>query len=153
MTPLDALRRFLQGESLEGYALKMPPPAATLIGFHPIEVDEGRAVFRLEARRDKHGNPMGTLHGGILCDVADAAMGTACVTLLGEGESFTTLELRMNFFRPVFDATLEARATVVHRGKSMVYLECDVVTVPEGKLVAKSSSTCLVLRGPEAKGR
>jgi uncharacterized protein (TIGR00369 family) len=148
-----AMQRFLKGESMEGFAMQMPPPVATLIGFHPVEVDEGRAVFRLEARKDKHANPMGTLHGGILCDLADAAMGMACATLLDEGESFTTLELKMNFFRPVWSGTLDARAMVVHRGKSMVYLECDVVTVPEGKLVSKSSSTCLILRGGDAKGR
>ena len=51
------------------------------------------------------------------------------------------------------DANARARAKVVHRGKSMVYLECDVVSLPEEKLVAKSGSTCLVLRGEQAKGR
>jgi uncharacterized protein (TIGR00369 family) len=151
--PLVAMQRFLRGESLEGFAMKMPPPVATLVGFEPTEIAEGRTVFRMEAKTDKHANPMGTLHGGILCDLADAAMGMACASLLEEGESFTTLELKMNFLRPVWNATLEARATAVHRGKSMVYLECEVVTVPEGKRVAKSSSTCLILRGGEAKGR
>ncbi len=153
MTPLAAMKRFLRGESLEGFAMTMPPPVATLIGFHPVEVEEGRTVFRMAAKKDRHANPMGTLHGGILCDLADAAMGMACATLLDEGESFTTLELKMNFLRPVWDATLEARANVVYRGKSMVYLECDVVMAPEGKLVSKASSTCLVLRGGDAKGR
>ncbi len=153
MTPLEALRRSLKGESLEGSPMKLPPPVAELIGFHPTAVEEGKAVFRMEAKMSKHANPMGTLHGGILCDIADAAMGVACASLLAEGESFTTLELKMNYLRPVWDATLEARGTVVHRGRAMVYLECEVVTVPEGKLVGKASSTCLVLRGDAAKGR
>ena len=96
---------------------------------------------------------MGTLHGGILCDVADAAMGMACASLLDEGESFTTLELKINFLRPVLDASLEARARVVHSGKSMVYLECEIVALPEEKLVAKASSTCTILRGEQARGR
>ena len=153
MKPLTAIRRFLRGEPVEGFAMTLPPPIAKLIGFEPIAVDEGRAVFRLEAKREKHANPMGTLHGGVLCDVADAAMGMACATLLDEGETFTTLELKINYFRPVWEGTLEARATAVNRGRSIVYLECDVVSVPDGKLVAKASSTCTVLRGDAAKGR
>jgi uncharacterized protein (TIGR00369 family) len=153
MKPLIAMQRFLRGESIEGFGMQMPPPVAKLIGFEPVSAEEGSTVFRMEARKDKHGNPMGTLHGGILCDIADAAMGMTCASLLEEGESFTTLELRMNFFRPVFDATLEARAKAVHRGKSLVYLECDVVTVPDEKLVSKASSSCLILRGQQAKGR
>ena len=130
-----------------------PPPVAKLIGFDAVSVDEGRTVFRMEARQDKHANPMGTLHGGILCDIADAAMGMAVASVLGEGESFTTLELQMNFLRPVFNAQLEARGRVVHAGRTLVYLECEVVTLPDERLCAKSSSTCLILRGDQAKGR
>ncbi len=133
--------------------MTFPPPVATLIGFDVVSVEERAAIFRLDARRNKHSNPMGTLHGGILCDVADAAMGMACASMLEIGESFTTLELKMNYLRPVLDAQLEARARVIHAGKSMVYLECEVVSLPEEKLVAKSSSTCLILRGEQAKGR
>lgn len=153
MKLLGAIQRALRGEAVEGFPMKLPPPVAALIGFEPVKVEEGAAVFRLEARRDKHANPMGTLHGGILCDLADAAIGMACASLLEQGESFTTLELKINFLRPVTGALLEARARVVHGGKSMVYLECEVVALPEEKLVAKSSSTCLILRGEQAKGR
>src|SRR5436309_11054215 len=127
MKLLEAMQRTIRGEAVEGVRMTFPPPVAVLIGFEPVAVEEGAAVFRLQARRDKHANPMGTLHGGILCDVADAAMGMACATLLDEGESFTTLELRINFLRPVTDALIEVRSRVVHSGKSLVYLECDVV--------------------------
>jgi uncharacterized protein (TIGR00369 family) len=154
MKVLEALQRRLRGEEVEGFRLLLPPPVALLIGIEPVTFAEGSAVFRLQARREKHANPMGTLHGGILCDVADGAMGMACATLLDEGESFTTIELRINFFRPVGDALIEARARVVNRGKSVVYLECDLVAVAEEeKLVAKASSTCMILRGEQAKGR
>jgi uncharacterized protein (TIGR00369 family) len=153
MNMLEAIQRALRGEAIEGFSMRIPPPVATLIGFEPVKVEEGAAVFRLEARRDKHANPMGTVHGGILCDLADAAMGMACASLLDLGESFTTLELKINYLRPVLDALLEARARVVHRGKSMVYLECDVVVLSDEKLVARASSTCLILRGEQAKGR
>src|SRR5205814_2219147 len=147
------MQRSLRGEAVDGFPMKLPPPVAMLIGFEPVSVERGAAVFRLEARRATHANPMGTLHGGILCDVADAAMGMACASLLDEGESFTTLELKINFLRPVMDAAIETRARVVHAGKSLVYLECDVVSLADGKLVAKASSTCLILRGEQARGR
>jgi uncharacterized protein (TIGR00369 family) len=150
---LEAIRKAMRGEVVEDFPMEFPPPISELIGFGPVDVQEGVAVFQLTARRDKHANPMGTLHGGILCDLADAAMGIACATLLEHGESFTTLELKINFLRPVVNGLLEARARVVHRGKSMHYAECDVVSLPDGKLVARASSTCFVLRGEQAKGR
>jgi uncharacterized protein (TIGR00369 family) len=153
MSLLTSIQRTLAGERPEGFTMRLPPPVAELIGLMPVAIDHGSAVFRLEARRDKHANPMGTLHGGIVCDLTDAAMGMSCASLLEQGETFTTLELKTNFFRPVTDAVLEARARVVHAGKTLVYLECDVVVVPDEKLVAKSSSTCLILRGDQAKGR
>jgi uncharacterized protein (TIGR00369 family) len=152
MTPLEAAQRVLGGEKVEGFPMRLPPPVAGTVGFALVAMEKGSAVTRMEARVERHANPMGTVHGGILCDLADAAMGMAAASTLAQGESFTTLELSMNFLRPVFDATLEARAKVVHRGKTMLYLECDVVTA-DGKPVAKSKSTALVLRGEMAKGR
>jgi uncharacterized protein (TIGR00369 family) len=74
-------------------------PVADLIGFRVTEAKDGRAVATFDAT-EKHANPMGTLHGGILCDVADAAIGMAFASTLGEDQSFTTVELKINFFRP-----------------------------------------------------
>ena len=149
----DLQRAFLHGEKVEGLAMDIPPPIARVIGFHPTAIEEGATVFRLTVRRDLHINPMGTLHGGILCDLADAAMGIASATLIERGESFTTLELRINFFRPVFEGVLEARARVLNRGRTVHTCECEIVTIPGEKLVAKTSCTNLVLRGEQAKGR
>jgi len=95
---------------------------------------------------------MGTLHGGILCDIADAAMGMAFASTLGPKESFTTVELKINFFRPVWEANLRAEGKVVRRGRNLGYVECEV-TDERGQLVAKAASTCLALRGEEAGGR
>jgi len=153
MKLLGALQRALRGEAVEGLTMTFPPPVATLIGIEPVQLEEGTCVFRLQARRDKHANPMGTLHGGILCDLTDGAMGIACASTLEQGESFTTVRLDIQFFRPVTDGLLEARARIVNRGKTMVYLECDVVLLPEAKLVAKSTCTCTILRGDQARGR
>ena len=149
----EAIERTLRGERVDGFTMNLAPPITALIGFELIRVDDGAAVFRLPVRRDRHLNPMGTVHGGVLCDVADAAMGIACVSRLELGESFTTVELKINFMRPFVEGLLEARAKIVHGGRTMVYLECEIVTVPEEKLVAKSSCTCIILRGDQAKGR
>lgn len=129
----------------------MTPPVALLVGMRAVSFGNGEAVFELKADR-RHHNPMGTVHGGILCDLADAAMGHAFATTLDSGESFATLELKINFLRPVFDEKLSARAKVMHRGRTVGMVECDVVN-EAGKLVARASSTCSVLRGEAAKGR
>ena len=73
-------------------------------------------TFSLDAD-ERHHNPMGTLHGGVLCDIADVAMGLAYGSTLEEGETFTTLELKINFLRPVRSARLVADGLVVQRGK------------------------------------
>ncbi len=126
-------------------------PIAELIGFTFEEIGNGRAVGSLHSG-PQHANPMGTLHGGVLCDLADAAMGMAFVTTLAPDESFTTMSLCINFFRPVREARLRAEARVINRGKNVGYVECDV-TDQDGKQVAKANSTCFVLRGEHARAR
>jgi uncharacterized protein (TIGR00369 family) len=137
--------------SLVERAAQRLSPVAQMIGFRVSEVRDGRALATLEAG-PQHANPMGTLHGGILCDIADAAMGMAFASTLTPEESFTTVELKINFFRPVWKAQIKAEGKVVRRGKTIGYVECEL-TDEEGRLVAKSSSTCLVLRGEKAAGR
>ena len=127
------------------------PPIAELIGFVVEEVGDGRAVGSLQAG-PQHANPMGTLHGGVLCDIADAAMGMAFASTLAPEESFTTTALSINFFRPVWQSRLRAEARVINRGKTVGYLECEV-TDQNGKRVAKANSTCFVLRGEHARER
>jgi uncharacterized protein (TIGR00369 family) len=68
-------------------------------------IEPGHATFVMEAD-ERHHNPMGTMHGGIFCDLADAAMGFAYASTLNEGETFTTVELKINFLRAVRKATL-----------------------------------------------
>ena len=125
------------------------PPIAELIGFVVEEIGDGRAVGSLQAG-PQHANPMGTLHGGVLCDIADAAMGMAFASTLAPEESFTTTALSINFFRPVWQSRLRAEARVINRGKTVGYLECEV-TDQNGKRVAKANSTCFVLRGEHAE--
>jgi uncharacterized protein (TIGR00369 family) len=95
---------------------------------------------------------LGTLHGGAVCDLADAAMGMAYASELERGESFTTLELKINFMKPVWRSHLRAEGKVVKRGRTVGLVECDVLD-EKGSLVARASSTCMTLRGDAAKGR
>jgi uncharacterized protein (TIGR00369 family) len=127
------------------------PPIFKLLGARLTAIADGRAHVELDVD-ERLANPMGTLHGGVLCDIADAAMGMAYASTLDEGESFTTLELKINFLRPVWRATLAADGSVVQRGKTVGLAEC-VVTDEKGRLVAKATSTCLTLRGEQASGR
>jgi uncharacterized protein (TIGR00369 family) len=126
-------------------------PVGDLIGFDVTEAGDGRTVVTLQVN-EQHLNPMGTIHGGILCDIADAAMGIAFASTLAPGESFTTIELKINFLRPVRKARLRADGRVLQRGRTIGYVECEV-TDENGKLIAKSNSTCLVLRAEQAAGR
>ena len=126
-------------------------PVARLVGFKVKEITQGRATVLLAAG-PQHANPMGTLHGGILCDIADAAMGVAFASTLAPDESFTTVELKINFFRPVWHAELKAEGAVVERGRTVGYVECNI-TDEQNRLIAKAASTCMVLRGEKASGR
>jgi uncharacterized protein (TIGR00369 family) len=128
-----------------------PPPVARLVGFSLTSIEPGRSVVELEAG-PQHANPMGTLHGGILCDVADAAMGMAYASALGEGETFTTLELKINFLKPVWTGRLTATGRLIKGGQTIGLVECDIHD-DAGRLVARASSTCMTLRGPQAEGR
>jgi uncharacterized protein (TIGR00369 family) len=143
-TILENARKMIAGEL-------PPPPIASLIGFRITAIEPGRAQFMLDADQ-RHHNPMGTLHGGILCDIADIAMGFAYASTLEEGETFTTLELKINFLRPVKSARLVAEGLVASRGRTVGLVEC-AVTDADGRLIAKATSTCLTLRGEQARGR
>jgi uncharacterized protein (TIGR00369 family) len=141
---LAAIQKIQRGEA-------PPPPVASLVGFSLREAEPGRAVVDFEADT-RHANPMGTVHGGILCDVADAAMGIAYAATLGEGETFTTLELKINFVKPVWTGKLVATGRVVKAGRTIGLIECDIVDAADA-LVARATSTCMTLRGAQAVGR
>src|SRR5215217_4242047 len=112
-----------------------PPPIGRLLGFVLKVIEPGHAIFEMEAD-ERHHNPMGTLHGGIYCDLADAAMGFAYASTLAEGETFTTIELKINFLRAVRKAKLTADAKVVKAGSTLGYIECEIKD-DSGKIVAK----------------
>lgn len=126
-------------------------PVAEFLGIKFLSHSNGQATAEFTAG-NRHANPMGTLHGGILCDLADAAMGVAFATTLQLDESFTTLELKINFLRPVWNGLLTAQADVISRGRTVGMVECKV-TDEKGRLIARATSTCMVLAGQAANNR
>ena len=121
-----------------------PPPVGRLVGFRITGFADGVVRAEMDAGPQHH-NPMGTVHGGVLCDLADAAMGTAFAATLDEGESFTTMDLQARYFQAVREGHLVARARVVQRGKNAGFVEADV-TDAEERTLARFASTCVVLR-------
>jgi uncharacterized protein (TIGR00369 family) len=142
-TMLEQGQQVLRGEVT-------PPPIARLLGFVMKSLEPGHAVFEMDVD-ERHYNPMGTLHGGVYCDLADAAMGYAYAATLGEGEAFTTVELKINFLRAVRKATLTAEARVVKAGSTLGYVECDVKD-QAGRLLARAASTCMRLKLDSGSG-
>jgi uncharacterized protein (TIGR00369 family) len=120
-------------------------PIGTLLGFRFTSFEKGRVTAEMEAG-PRHHNPMGIVHGGIFCDLADAAMGMAFATTLADDESFVTLQLQASYLRAVREGLLVATGRVVHRGRTVGHTECEVVD-GEGRPVARLTSVCSVLGG------
>jgi uncharacterized protein (TIGR00369 family) len=121
------------------------PPVARLIGFRLTRIGRGTARIELTAGPE-HANPMGNLHGGVLCDIADAAMGMSYASLLGKGETFATVELKMNFLRPFWSGRLIANGRVIRKGRTLGLVECRIAD-QERRLVAYATSTCMTVTG------
>jgi len=126
-------------------------PIGAHLGFRVSSVRKGRVTVKLDVR-PHHANAVGSLHGGVLCDIADAAMALAHATNLAADETFTTLELKINFLKPVWNGQLRAEGRVIKQGRTIGLTECDVFD-QKGSLVAHATSTCMTLRGETAKGR
>jgi uncharacterized protein (TIGR00369 family) len=136
MTNLEALRQGMVGDG---------PRAGwqETIGARIAEVDEGRVVVELDADA-KHRHEGGVVQGGIITQIADAAMGMSLLTMQPDDQSNTTIELKINFLRPVVAGRLRAVGRVVEVKRTLLFSEADVLD-QEGKLVARASSTCLAI--------
>ena len=122
-----------------------PPPAAHLVGYQIVSVDAGQTVFELTPS-EHHYNPFSTVHGGMLSTLLDAAMTAAVMTLLPPGKACSTLELKVNFIRPVNSRTgvIRAKASIIHAGSRVATVEGRLIDEKE-KLYAHATSTCLII--------
>ncbi|MDD7995416.1 MULTISPECIES: PaaI family thioesterase [Kosakonia] len=151
---LEFLQRQLQGtldDTMTTY-MNYPTAISGLLGFSIVDIGEAKATLMLDADSARHGNQQGTVHGGLLCELADAAIGTAHSTLMQKNESFTTIDLNATFLRPVWRSRLLATAHAEHRGKTISHYRCEI-SREDGKAVAIITSTVLTLTGEKARGR
>ena len=151
---LEYLQRTLDDTLAHGDVTHMRYPTAIsqFLGFRIVAIGEATATIELEADATMHGNQQGTVHGGLLCELADAAIGTAHSTLMQEGESFTSIDLKATFLRPVWQSRLRAYARATHRGRTISHYRCDIQR-DDGKVVASVESVVMTLRGEHAQGR
>ena len=130
-----------------------PPPIAVLLGMWIAEVNEGRVVFAFEPA-EYHLNPLGTVHGGVMATLLDSALGCVVQSMLPAGTSYTTLELKVNYLRPITAKT----GTVYCEGK-IIYVGGRIATAEGrltdagGKLYAHGTTTCIILRPSTPSGQ
>ena len=129
-----------------------PTAISRLLKIHLVAVGQGSATVEIAVDSALHGNQQGTIHGGLMSELADAAIGTAHSTLVNEGESFASIDLKINFIRPVWKSTLQACAKATYQGKTVSHYHCDIFR-EDGKLVATAQSAVMTLRGDKAIGR
>jgi uncharacterized protein (TIGR00369 family) len=126
---------------------KLPPaPISRTLGYTLIEVGEGRSVFECEPA-EYHYNPIGVVHGGLAATLLDSALGVAVHSALRIGSAYTTIELHINYVRPLTMTTGRVRAEgeVIHVGRSMATAQGRIVD-QTGKLYAHATATCMIFQ-------
>ncbi len=139
MSGLEYLQAIQAGE-------KAPPPAAALVGYKVLKVAVGRTVFELKPR-EHHYNPFASVHGGILSTLLDTTMTSAVMSTLSKGLVCTTVEIKVNFIKPVTEKTglIRCEARPIHVGKRLATVE-GRVTDSEENILAHGVSTCAILK-------
>jgi uncharacterized protein (TIGR00369 family) len=122
-----------------------PPPIAELFGMQMREIELGRVVFECEPDESAY-NPIGVVHGGLVCTLADTVAACAVHTTLAAGVAYTSIDLNVSYLRPVTTASGVLRATgqLVKPGRRVAYSTAEIVD-HAGKLVATATSSCLVM--------
>ncbi len=119
------------------------------LGARISEAEPGRVVLELVAGpQHRHGG--GVVQGGVITQIADAAMGMSLATLQEDGVWNTTIELKINFIRPAVEGRLRAVGRVIEMRQTLLFSEADVFD-EKGRLIARASSTCMPV--PEGQGR
>ena len=120
------------------------PPIGETLGFHLVEAEPGRAVFA-GTPEFRHYNPIGTVHGGFAATLLDSALACAIATTMKKGDVWTTLELKLNYVRPMTTETgvVRAEGRVIHRGRSVATSEGDIKDAA-GRLYAHATTTCMI---------
>jgi uncharacterized protein (TIGR00369 family) len=121
-----------------------PPPIVNLMNMRAVAAEVGKVTFTCEPN-ESHYNPIGTVHGGLVCTLLDSVAGCAVHTTLPKGQAYTSLEIKVNYLRPVLASTgiLTAVGIVTKPGRRAAFVDA-TVSDEQGRLVATASSTLLV---------
>ena len=138
---LEALQAMRDG-------LLPPPPITRLMQMELVELEEGRVEFRCDLDQSMY-NPLGLVHGGVVCSLLDTVAGCAVHTTLPQGLGYTSIELKVSYLRAVRadNGPLSAVGTVVKPGRRVAFAEGRVLDAA-GRLVATASSSLLVFPLP-----
>jgi uncharacterized protein (TIGR00369 family) len=122
-----------------------PPPMARLMGFSLVQVDYGLAVFECAPDESAY-NPIGVVHGGLVCTLCDSAAGCAVQSTLDAGVAYTSIDINVTYLRPITQDSGPIRATgrTTKPGRRVAYATVEV-TDGSGKLLAHATSSCLVM--------
>src|SRR2546428_12085649 len=122
---------------------KPPSPAIGTLGIRVRSIEESRAVLEMDVDEHLH-NLSGTMHGGVMVDIADAAMGIAVASTLKPDEDMTTIELKMSFMRPHVKGQLVVEGTIAKRGRRIAFTEAGF-TKGKKEVVAKGSGKGVIM--------
>lgn len=109
------------------------------LGFRTIGMRDGAFVIELDLE-PRHMSRADRAHGGVLFSLLDTALGRAVIEELPEGRGCATVELKINYFRPVQDGTVRCFGRCVQKTKSLAYAEGEVVNA-DGKMLARATAT------------
>jgi uncharacterized protein (TIGR00369 family) len=128
-----------------------PPPIAALFGMQIREVEVGRVIFECEPDESAY-NPIGMVHGGLVCTLADTVAACAVQTTLDAGVGYTSIDLNVSYLRPVTTDSGVLRATghVTKPGRRVAYSMAEIID-RLGKVVATATSSCLVMDARPAR--
>lgn len=121
-----------------------PPPICQLLDFWPLRVGDGSAIFQGRPA-PSHYNPLGTVHGGWLTALLDSALGCAVHSQLPAGKSYVTVEIKVNFVRPLTTAArlVRAEGRLIQLGRQVGTADGRLVGA-DGRLYAHATATCMV---------
>lgn len=135
--PIDVFRKMVSREF-------PAPPIGESFDFLLTEIETGRAVFEGKPHA-KFYNPLGTIHGGFIATLLDSAMACAIHSTLEAGKGSTSVEIKVNFVRPIFEKTgsLKAVGETVNVGRQIASSEGKLIGA-DGKLYAHGTTTCFI---------
>ena len=137
-TGLEFLRKVVAGEIGQ-------IPIGVTLGFKLVEVEKGRVLLTGRPGKESY-NMIGTVHGGWAASILDSAMGLSCLSNLDAEQAHTTVDIRINYLRPLTLETgeVQAEGRVIQGGRKLAYCEAKL-TDRDGKLICHGTGSCIIL--------